>query len=252
MKIRTVALILFVSIATAWADDKIASVQQALKDQGFYYGEITGEKNADTAAAIRRFQIRNGLQVSGDLNDETLRALRSGAASASASTSSATPTPAIARPASPAPPPDNSDFRDNTSGDENVPDARQPYVAPRPGRPVDPLNPGEVTTTIGRSFAGTPYADAPPEVQRDVILNAQKTLARQGLYRGVIDGGFGPDMEFSLRAYQARVGLPTTGRLDLQTLAALELLPGPEVRGRIYRPRRVYREPPVRGEWIRP
>jgi peptidoglycan hydrolase-like protein with peptidoglycan-binding domain len=38
-------------------------VQQALKDQGFYYGDVNGEKTADTTAALRRYQIRNGLQI---------------------------------------------------------------------------------------------------------------------------------------------------------------------------------------------
>ena len=32
----------------------IERVQQALKDQGFYYGEITGDTNANLTAAIRR------------------------------------------------------------------------------------------------------------------------------------------------------------------------------------------------------
>src|ERR1700737_103787 len=59
----------------ALADQSITDVQRALKDQGFYYGPITGQKDADTTAAIRRFQIRNGLQITGDLDDETLRAL---------------------------------------------------------------------------------------------------------------------------------------------------------------------------------
>jgi hypothetical protein len=56
-------------------------------------------------------------------------------------------------------------------------------------------------------------------------------------------------LEFSLRAYQARARLPVTGRLDLDTLAALELLPG--ANAPIYVPRRrPLREAPVRGEWI--
>jgi len=56
-------------------------------------------------------------------------------------------------------------------------------------------------------------------------------------------------LEFSLRAYQARAGIPVTGRLDLDTLAALELLPG--ARRPAYAPRRrPFREEPVRGEWI--
>ena len=86
-------------------------------------------------------------------------------------------------------------------------------------------------------------------MQRDIVSSAQRTLSRRGYYRGSIDGTFGPPLEFSLRAYQAKVGLPVTGRLDLETLAALELLPG--AKQPVYRPRRRL-PPPIRGEWIRP
>src|SRR5207302_949474 len=75
MKAKVAALILIAAIALVRADQMIESVQQALKDQGFYYGEITGETNANLTAAIRRYQIRNGLQVNGELNGETLRSL---------------------------------------------------------------------------------------------------------------------------------------------------------------------------------
>jgi peptidoglycan hydrolase-like protein with peptidoglycan-binding domain len=82
-----------------------------------------------------------------------------------------------------------------------------------------------------------------------VILSAQNILARRGLYRGAFDGNLSPDLDFSLRAYQARSRLPVTGRLDLDTLAALELLPG--ANAPVYVPRRrPLREAPVRGEWI--
>ena len=54
------------------ADQTVQSVQQALKDQGFYYGNVTGDKSAETTAAVRRYQIRNGLQVTGEMNPETL------------------------------------------------------------------------------------------------------------------------------------------------------------------------------------
>jgi peptidoglycan hydrolase-like protein with peptidoglycan-binding domain len=37
------------------ADQTIRSLQQTLKDQGFYYGAVTGDKSAETTAAIRRF-----------------------------------------------------------------------------------------------------------------------------------------------------------------------------------------------------
>jgi peptidoglycan hydrolase-like protein with peptidoglycan-binding domain len=116
---------------------------------------------------------------------------------------------------------------------------------------VYPGGPATIPPEGGGLFAGTPYETAPPQVQRSVVVSAQSTLARRGLYRGPIDGIYGPNMQFSLRAYQSRVGLPPTGRLDLDTLAALELLPG--ANRPIYTPRRrIWSEPPVRGEWIRP
>ena len=58
-----------------WADDLTRAIQQRLKDQGFYYGEVDGQGGDETSAAIRRFQIRYGLKVTGQLNDETLRSL---------------------------------------------------------------------------------------------------------------------------------------------------------------------------------
>src|SRR5205814_4470957 len=82
-------------VAGARADQVVQNVQQALKDQGFYYGEVTGEKDADTTAAIRRYQIRNGLQISGDLNDETLKSLGVDSSGARAVVK-ASPTPAPA------------------------------------------------------------------------------------------------------------------------------------------------------------
>src|SRR6266853_2809876 len=75
MKIKIAVLIFIGSTMLMRADQLVESVQQALKDQGFYYGEVTGEMNANLTAAIRRYQIRNGLQVNGELNNETLQAL---------------------------------------------------------------------------------------------------------------------------------------------------------------------------------
>ena len=63
------------SVGGLYADAEIAAVQEMLKSRGFYYGEINGENNNETAAAITRFQVRSGLEVTGELNDETLRSL---------------------------------------------------------------------------------------------------------------------------------------------------------------------------------
>lgn len=243
------AFVFLVATALLRGDQTIESVQQTLKDQGFYYGEITGEKNADTTAAIRRYQIRHGLQITGEINDETLRSLQN---------EPATPTPAPAITPAPTAVPDTADLRDDSANETTsaTPGPPQPYnVTPPEDRPSYPQNPDGAPSVQGGLFAGTPFANATPDAQRNVIASAQDELAGRGLYRDQIDGIFGSKLEFSLRAYQSRVGLPVTGRLDLATLAALELLPGAHTP--VYTPRRAVRirpgqEPPVRGEWVRP
>ena len=64
------------TVSLVRADQAMRSLQQTLKDRGFYYGTVTGDKSAETNAAIRRYQIRNGLQVTGEINEETLRSVK--------------------------------------------------------------------------------------------------------------------------------------------------------------------------------
>ena len=213
------ALLLFAAWSTALADPAMESAQQKLKDGGFYYGEINGKKDADTTAAIRRYQIRNGLQITGELNAETLRSL--GVTSKPA----ATPVPRPANPPAPTPPgfleeenraprttpiPRSTPFEedDEEEGDEEAPEP--------------PRSPQVESASL---FEDTPYESAPPHVQQDVVSRAQMILMRQGYYREGIDGIYGPAMNFAVRNYQARLGLPPSGRLDVETLAALNLLP---------------------------
>jgi peptidoglycan hydrolase-like protein with peptidoglycan-binding domain len=246
MKLQTAVLILILSAGTLFADPKIESVQQALKDEGFYYGDVTGDKDADTTAAIRRYQIRNGLQITGDLNDETLKALgvsSSGDRAAVKASPTAAPDKSDSRAALKAEPePEQTGEPTNPMTGQPFPQPqRQGQQPPEPGYGVVPAHPAE-------NLAGTPYEAAPPQVQHNVIVSAQNILAQRGLYRGPMDGSVGPDFEFSLRAYQARVHLPVTGRLDLETLAALQLLPGGS--RPVYVPHRRPSQEPVHGEWI--
>ena len=224
------------------ADQLVERVQQALKDQGFYYGEISGEMNVNLTAAIRRYQIRNGLQVSGELNSETLQSLGvDSSASARPATKAVSPGPAaLPKPSETAP-----DENANASPAPQL----QPFGKPPQDQQIYPSNPVTPGSSSGGVLAGTPFEAAPSTVQRNVVLSAQMALARRGLYHEEINGLYGPAMEFSLRAYQSRTRLPVTGRLDLETLAALRLLPG--ARGLAFPPSRHGRpRPPVRGEWV--
>ena len=227
------------------ADQLIESVQQSLKDQGFYYGEVTGEMNATLTAAIRRYQIRNGLQVNGQLNSETLQSLGlNSAASAQPARKPTSPKPA--EPPNPNGPPSN----ETTNPTPSAP--VQQFGNEEQDQQIYPSTPATPRASGAGALAGTPFEVAPPNVQRRVVISAQLALARRGLYREEINGIYGPAMEFSLRAYQSRTRLPITGRLDLETLAALRLLPG--ARAPYYDPlrRRMHPPPgpPIRGEWV--
>ncbi|HMF45578.1 MAG TPA: peptidoglycan-binding protein [Candidatus Udaeobacter sp.] len=244
MRITATVVIFIGSMMLMRADQLVESVQQALKDEGFYYGEVNGDMNANLTAAIRRYQIRNGLQVTGELNDETLRSLRiKSSGSSRATTNAGSPTPATG----PVPSESPSDEVQTASPTPPV----QPFNNAPPGQQVFPSTPIGPASSAGAVFADTPFQTAPPAVQRNVIASAQIALARYGLYREQIDGIYGPAMELSLRAFQAQARLPVTGRLDLETLSALRLLPGP--RQPSYNPyrRRMWPPPgpPIRGQW---
>ena len=57
------------------ADDSTRDVQTRLKAGGFYSGEINGKYDSETAAGVTRYQIRNGLKITGKLDQATRYAL---------------------------------------------------------------------------------------------------------------------------------------------------------------------------------
>ena len=229
----TLAAVLWASVSVL-ADQTTESVQHALKDQGFYYGDITGQKNADTTAAIRRYQIRNGLQITGEMDAETLRSLGIGSRAAKAPPPQASATP------------DTSDLRAPEAAQPTPPPSQRSegiYQAPSPPHGLQPETSGV--------FEETPYEIAPPDLQRHVIVGVQTLLARRGLYRSTVDGVYGAGTAFAVRAFQSRVGIPPTGRLDMETLAALGLLPGQHAPGISVPPRRFQRyRAPLPGQVV--
>src|SRR5439155_1610287 len=204
MRIRIAILILLGCAGVIRADQVVAEVQQALKDEGFYYGQINGEKNADTTAAIRRYQIRNGLKITGELDDDTLKALRSvsprpsppAVANAPATTPVTAASPAQIQDqtaaATAAPEETPAGPRESSSGAGAIRRGEELYPPNVPNAPNVASQPGDL-------FADTPFANASPEQQHDVVVSAQRTLAQRGLYHGEIDGVFASPLEFSVR-----------------------------------------------------
>ncbi len=225
----------------AFGDDQTRNVQSELKNQGFYYGEVDGKSGPELSAALRRYQIRNGLEVSGDLNKETLAALGLGPAAPQKPAAEDQPVHQVNPPPASqtkphAPVNIRRDAPQAEDGDRPVQEEpmrpprgmRNPSVVPPPA-PLDERNAvdqGPPAAGYARTFAGTPYASAPHVVQESTLRRAQQALTEKGFYRDPIDGQAGPATEEAVLAYQRNVRLPLTGRLDLQTLSSLRLLPG--------------------------
>jgi peptidoglycan hydrolase-like protein with peptidoglycan-binding domain len=233
-----------------------------LKGLGFYYGEVDGKKNAETTAAIRRYQIRNGLEVTGTLTQDTLAAMGMGPKKA--------PPVAAVKPAPVAPPEKTAppvNLRREQSAEESdrkflleedaraaAPDAVAPLAPPYPAEPrdrsiIDPPAPLDAPSPdFPVLFAGTPYARAPLSVQRQALRKAQAVLADQGFYRDVVDGLPGPATEEAILSFQHSERLTMTGRLDVETLDELRLLPPPGAYSKRTEVRETRR--PYRGIWI--
>jgi hypothetical protein len=65
--------------------------------------------------------------------------------------------------------------------------------------------------------------DREPADRDERIRRAQQSLQAAGFYAGTIDGILGPQTRTAIREYQARHGLPTTGRLDAATRKSLDV-----------------------------
>lgn len=233
MKYLAVFAVLSALAAPLVADDRVREAQAELKRQGFYYGEVDGQNGAETSAAIRRFQIRNGLEVTGQINEKTLDALDAGQAARELPDTAPVeaPAPPPPAPAAKAPAPPVHLRRQDAVEDEDRAFLRREEV--KRSRVIDddhvvppPRTIPEPTADLAMLFAETPYATAPREVQEQTLRRAQSLLAQRGYYRDAIDGDPGPATEEALFTFQRSKRLTLTGRLDLATLGELRLLPG--------------------------
>src|SRR5438309_843967 len=167
--VNMVAALLFTGVSTLRTDQTIQSVQQALKDQGFYYGEVSGQKNADTRAAIRRYQIRKGLPVSEELNTQTLRSLDDSSNTASSGLSSVPATP-------PRPAVTSDSSRSRALSSSSAPTAPSSSLQGALSSPEYAYGPPRQSVETSRIFVGTPYELAPVELQMRVIAQMRLFL----------------------------------------------------------------------------
>jgi peptidoglycan hydrolase-like protein with peptidoglycan-binding domain len=242
-------LVLFFSVCVTGsllADEQTRAIQERLREQGFYYGEVDGHGGDETSAAIRRYQIRHGLRVTGQVNDETLRSL------------------GMTREGERQYAPDRQEDRQYTDRRPDYPYYGNPYYGNRPAIPypepqerydyqdVQPrYRMPQVAASYPALFSGTAYERAPEQIQENVLFAVQGELMRKGFYRGEIDGRPGPATTDAILRFQQDAEIPITGRLDNETLHELRALPGQrngpaaEPFGRFPENERIYRGVPV-------
>jgi len=76
MERSIIALAALLSLTSeSFADEQMRRIQEELRKQNLYFGEIDGQKNEETARALRRFQERKGFKSTGEPDRETLNAL---------------------------------------------------------------------------------------------------------------------------------------------------------------------------------
>jgi peptidoglycan hydrolase-like protein with peptidoglycan-binding domain len=75
------------------------------------------------------------------------------------------------------------------------------------------------STTLPQSTQSQPSPGAVSETQ---VKQAQQQLKSAGLYKGTVDGKLGTDTQQAIEQFQQKHGLPATGTLDEQTMAALQ------------------------------
>jgi peptidoglycan hydrolase-like protein with peptidoglycan-binding domain len=228
MKILPLLSGLILLSVSARADEKTQNAQTELKSEGFFYGEVDGNLTPETSSAIKRYQIRNGLEVTGTLTQQTLEALGLGGTKAPPATTAPIPRAPLEK--SEVPPPttlrqpetiEESDRQFLRKDDPSTRPENPPVAPPPPPGPAAPA--GEDYAAL---FARTPFATAPAQVQQSTLRKAQSYLAGEGVYRERIDGLPSSELEEALLTYQRRARLPLTGRLDLETLSKMHLLPG--------------------------
>jgi hypothetical protein len=68
--------LLILAAPLARADEKVRQVQEELRRRNLYFGDVDGQVSRDLENALKRYQQRKGLNVTGNIDDVTASSLR--------------------------------------------------------------------------------------------------------------------------------------------------------------------------------
>lgn len=75
MRLALLWLVCLLSAVPLHGEELLEKAQRELRARKLYFGEIDGRASRETVAAIGKFQLARGIDHSGNLDDQTLRAL---------------------------------------------------------------------------------------------------------------------------------------------------------------------------------
>ena len=230
--------------------NRVSSLQQQLKNLGYYTGSVDGTFGEGTEKAVRAFQSRNGLSVDGIAGQSTLKLLESGTAK-KAATASPTPKP-TAKPTA-----TSSALRLGSTGTkvknmqqrlkdlgyytgsvdgvfgQGTENAVKAFQRAN-GLSADGVAGTATLSKLNSSSAKSNYAASSSATSRPAmrtytpstlstyrylqlgssgsdVTKLQQRLKDLGYFNGSVNGSFGSDTETALRAFQERNGLWVDG-----------------------------------------
>ena len=188
------------AVSLVRADQGVRSLQQTLRDQGFYYGAVTGTR---TPRRLQQFgAIRFAMACRSParlMRRHCVRSIR------------------VRIP-----------LRRNRNRLLNLPRFNLTafvLMKRKPGSKLAPAVIQPAKSTAGNKsdilckLLSVRAASAKPPI----IAGAQYQLISRGYYSGRADGHYGSRTALAVRAFQSSAGLPPTGRLDMETVKALGL-----------------------------
>src|SRR3954465_2828984 len=68
-------LLLLLSTVAIYGDERVRQVQEELRRRNLYFGDIDGTATPEISNALRRYQSRKGIDVTGAIDDATATSL---------------------------------------------------------------------------------------------------------------------------------------------------------------------------------
>jgi|GEM_PF-2871276 len=195
------------------SSDQVRQVQTRLNQMGYFSGSVDGVWGQETQSALRNFQQSRNLQVTGQLNEQTARALgmenyaRAGSAGSGQSTVS------------------QSQVRESTLPAEQRQQAANQSANRQAQQSSAPQQPAASQGSSGQQNASSrgSWQTQSVMISHNELRQVQKKLNDMGFDAGQADGVWGPRTQAAVRSFQQSKNLPATGRLNERTMDALDL-----------------------------